>query len=164
MADTRARKALSIMLGIGVFVVDVASKEAVLRAFTLHESWTLAPLLNLGYWLNPGAAFSFLNDAGGWQRYFFSVIAAVAILWLTTAIIFNPQLTKPTRAGFGLIAGGAAGNLYDRLRHGAVIDWIDVHWSDWHWPAFNLADCGIVLGAALVLLGSWVFANQNPRT
>lgn len=152
--SAKSGQRLALAVAMIFFVGDIATKSVIVRTFGLHETVQLTPFLNLGYWLNPGAAFSFLSSAGGWQRYFFSAIAIVAILWLVFAILFSASLDKATRIAFGMIAGGAAGNLYDRVVHGAVVDWIDLHWVGWHWPAFNLADCGIVLGAALAVLGS----------
>jgi signal peptidase II len=141
-----ARK-LAIAVAILVFVIDIATKEAIFRFFALRESIPVTSFFNLGHWLNPGAAFSFLSDAGGWQRYFFSALALAVIAWLGTGMLFNDSLTRTLRMSFALIVGGAAGNLYDRVVRGAVIDWIDLHWASWHWPVFNLADCAIVAGA-----------------
>ncbi|GIZ51916.1 signal peptidase II [Noviherbaspirillum aridicola] len=144
----------AVFVAVSVFLADIVTKAAVLQSFELNQSVAVAPFLNLGFWLNPGAAFSFLSDAGGWQRYFFTAVAVVAIAWLSYSIFFSSTISALTRVAFALIAGGAAGNLYDRLVHGAVVDWIDLHAGEWHWPAFNLADCGIVIGAALVVLAS----------
>lgn len=153
-----------MLVAVSVFFADIVTKALVLQSFELHRSVALAPFLNLGFWLNPGAAFSFLSDAGGWQRYFFTAVAVVAIAWLSYAILFSSAISALTRAAFALIAGGAAGNLYDRLVHGAVVDWIDFHAGGWHWPAFNLADCGIVIGAALVVLASLLPERPRPET
>lgn len=149
---TETGKSAAVIVAVLVFCADVATKEAILRSFRLQEAAAVTAFVNLGYWLNPGAAFSFLSNAGGWQRYFFTIVAMIAIAWLGSAILFNVALIRSIRTAFALIAGGAAGNLYDRLSRGAVVDWIDLHWAGWHWPAFNLADCAIVLGAALVVL------------
>ena len=145
----------ALIVAVLIFLLDEASKERIITSFRLGESVPLADFLNVGYWLNPGAAFSLLSEAGGWQRYFFSAIALGAVVWLCWALLFNKRLNASTRAAFALIAGGAAGNLYDRITRGAVVDWIDLHWGGWHWPAFNLADCGIVVGAILLILGTF---------
>ena len=145
--SNRAAKQLAVAVATLVFVIDIATKEAVFRSFALRESIPVTSFFNLGHWLNPGAAFSFLSDAGGWQRYFFSALAFAVIAWLGTGILFNDSLTRTLRTAFALIVGGAAGNLHDRIVRGAVIDWIDLHWAGWHWPVFNLADCAIVAGA-----------------
>lgn len=149
--SNQAARKLAVAVAIFVFAIDIATKEAIFRSFVLRESIPITSFFNLGYWLNPGAAFSFLSDAGGWQRYFFSALAFAVISWLGFGILFNDSLTKTLRMAFALIAGGAAGNLYDRIVRGAVIDWIDLHWAGWHWPAFNLADCAIVAGAIVMV-------------
>lgn len=153
-----------VAVAIFIFVIDIATKEAVFRVFPLHESVALTSFLNLGHWLNPGAAFSFLSDAGGWQRYFFAALAVVVIVWLGTGMLFNNALTKTLRMAFALIVGGAAGNLYDRIVRGAVIDWIDLHWAGWHWPVFNLADCAIVAGALTLALSQVPNTSNNENS
>lgn len=153
---------LAVAVALIVFALDIATKGAIFHAFTLRESVPITSFFNVGHWLNPGAAFSFLSDAGGWQRYFFSGLAFAVITWLGTGILFNDSLTKTLRIAFALIAGGAAGNLYDRIVRGAVIDWIDLHWAGWHWPAFNLADCAIVAGA-ITLVAAQVTSPSQPN-
>ncbi|WP_151637188.1 signal peptidase II [Noviherbaspirillum aerium] len=145
--SNQAARKLAVAVAFIVFTIDIATKEAIFQNFALRESIPITSFFNVGHWLNPGAAFSFLSDAGGWQRYFFSALAFAIITWLSTEILFNDSLTKTLRFSFALIVGGAAGNLYDRIVGGAVIDWINLHWAGWHWPVFNLADCAIVAGA-----------------
>ncbi len=152
---------VALTLGLIVFVLDIASKEAITASFQLHEAKYITTFFNIGFWLNPGAAFSFLSDAGGWQKYFFSAIAIGAIAWLSITLYSNRSLDTATQVAYALIAGGAAGNLYDRIVRGAVVDWIDVHWAGWHWPAFNIADCGIVVGAALVMLSALILQRKT---
>lgn len=152
---------IAVVIAVSVILADIATKALVLRSFELHQCVAVAPFLNLGFWLNPGAAFNFLSDAGGWQRYLFTAVAIAAILWLSSAILFSPTITTLTRIAFALIAGGAAGNLYDRVVYGAVVDWIDLHYGGWHWPAFNLADCAIVAGAAIIVLAQLVIPSKN---
>lgn len=147
--QTTGGRIIVIAAAGAVFLADVITKSWILQTFELHQSKVMTSFLNLGLWLNTGAAFSFLSDAGGWQRYFFSVIAAIAIVWLSISILFNQKNSGFIRTAFALIAGGAGGNLYDRLLHGAVVDWIDIHYSGLHWPAFNFADCAIISGAIL---------------
>lgn len=159
-----ASKLLAVVVAVSVFLVDSATKAWILRSFEFHQSLAVGPFLNLGFWLNPGAAFSFLSDAGGWQRYFFTAVAILAIAWLSAAILYNATIAPPTRTAFALIAGGAAGNLYDRVIHGAVVDWIDLHYAGWHWPAFNLADCGIVAGALLAGVTPLLLQRRLPKT
>lgn len=153
-AGSIRRGRITLAFGVIVFLADVFSKEAITTQFQLHEFIAQTTFLNIGHWLNPGAAFSFLSDAGGWQRYFFSAVALLAVVWFAFSLFFNEMLDFPTQVAFSLIVGGAAGNLYDRITRGAVVDWIDFYWGSWHWPAFNLADCAIVGGALLVILST----------
>jgi len=100
---------------------------------------------------NLGAAFSFLSQAGGWQRWFFTVIgivAAIVIIWLLQKNTHD----RPFCLALSLILGGAIGNVLDRLLYGAVVDFIDVHYDGWHWPAFNIADGAISIGATLIVI------------
>ncbi len=112
----------------------------------------MLPVLNLTLVFNEGAAFSFLATASGWQRWFFIalavVITAVLVGWLAK---LQPH-ERITAAGLSLVAGGAVGNLVDRLLYGHVVDFLDFYWRSWHWPAFNVADSAITIGVALLLL------------
>jgi len=134
-------------------VADQLSKESILDRFALHESVTVLPVLDIMRAHNSGAAFSFLAGAGGWQRWFFTVLAAVvslAILYWLRAVDGRAQ--KLPSLGLALVMGGAVGNLIDRVRHGYVVDFIGVHWNDAWFPAFNVADSCITVGAGLLLL------------
>lgn len=162
--SNQAARKMAVAAAILVFTIDIATKEAVFQTFALRESMAVSSFLNLGHWLNPGAAFSFLSDAGGWQRYFFSALAFAVIAWLGTSMLFNDGLTRTLRTAFGLIVGGAAGNLYDRITRGAVIDWIDLHWAGWHWPVFNLADCAIVAGAITLASAQVPNTSRNEKS
>lgn len=116
------------------------------------QSLPFTPFFNLVHARNPGAAFSFLADAGGWQRYFFitlALLAAVGLTWL-----LRKPLPKREALAYSLILGGALGNVIDRIFRGFVVDFLDVYWRNWHWPAFNLADIGVCSGAVLLILGS----------
>lgn len=163
LSNQTARK-LAVAVAIFVFAIDIATKEAIFRSFALRESVAVTSFFNLGHWLNPGAAFSLLSDAGGWQRYFFSALAFAVIAWLGTGMLFNDSLTRTLRVAFALIVGGAAGNLYDRMVRGAVIDWIDLHWAGWHWPVFNLADCAIVAGAITLATAKVPNTPKNEKS
>ena len=103
--------------------------------------------------MNPGAAFSFLADAGGWQRYLFTGLGTAVSVFLAFALWRGVHSRLETAAYVGMM-GGALGNVIDRLRIGAVVDYLDFHWLGWHWPAFNLADIFVVGGAALLILAS----------
>jgi len=143
----------SVLSAYGVALALLAADQG--TKFLVHEhtpyGWVLVltAYLNLVHAWNYGAAFSFLADAGGWQRYFFAVIALIVSAWL--AIALKKPLPWRERAGYALVLGGALGNGLDRFARGYVVDFLDFHAAGWHWPAFNLADIGIVLGATLIL-------------
>ncbi len=137
-------------LTVAVLLLDQATKQLALAQLVLHESVELLPSLNLTLVYNKGAAFGFLSSASGWQNAFFIVVALIAcgvILYLlrqSRERIFSVALM--------LVLGGAIGNLVDRILYGYVIDFIDVYYQSWHWPAFNIADSAITIGAILIAL------------
>jgi len=161
----------SVFLGTGlrflwisllVFILDQWTKGAVVEAMTLFESRQILPFFNLTYVHNYGAAFSFLHSAGGWQRWFFTVIAlgvSIMILWWLKQTP-RQQLLLPV--AFSFVLGGALGNVYDRIAYGYVIDFLDFYVNDWHWPAFNIADSAIFIGAALLIID--MFVNKEDKT
>lgn len=134
-----------------VFFADQLSKQWVLANFKLYDSIQLLPFFNFTYVRNYGAAFSFLSDAGGWQRWLFTVIAVGFSVILT--IWLRRQSSKLWRLNlaYTLVIGGAIGNLVDRLMHGYVVDFIDFYWKNSHYPAFNIADSAICVGAFLII-------------
>jgi signal peptidase II len=135
-----------------VFVSDQLTKFAASDYLTRHGDVQLTSFLNFALVHNMGAAFGFLSSASGWQNILFIVIASVAcivILWMTWRLTTNDRILG---AGLMLVLGGAAGNLTDRLLHGYVIDFIDVYYRTWHWPAFNVADSAITIGAVVLAL------------
>ena len=131
--------------------LDQATKYAVQVLMPLRTSIEVTPFFNLVHVLNPGAAFSFLADAGGWQRYLFTGLGTAVSVFLAFALWRGVRSRLETAAYVGMM-GGALGNVIDRLRIGAVVDYLDFHWLGWHWPAFNLADMFVVGGVALLLL------------
>jgi signal peptidase II len=136
-----------------VVVLDQATKYWAEAALRYAEPVELLSWFNLTLLYNRGAAFSFLAGAGGWQRFLFLgigvVAVAVIVLWLRRLRAHENM----TAVGLALILGGAIGNLIDRAAYGHVVDFIDWHYGGWHWPAFNIADAGITVGAVLVVLG-----------
>jgi signal peptidase II len=135
-----------------ILVVDQCTKLLADAMLTLHESIVLLPVLAIRKAYNRGAAFSFLGDASGWQRWFFIVLAVGIIILLVVWLRRLPAGQKWTALALALILGGAAGNLVDRVIYGHVIDFIDVFYNGWHWPTFNIADSAITCGALLLLL------------
>lgn len=133
-----------------IIVLDQLTKLWVVSALRLGQSIELTSFFNLVFVYNPGAAFSFLSDAGGWQRWFFVVLALAVSGWLTL-LIRQHAVERLLPLAAALILGGALGNVIDRIRFGAVVDFVDVHAAGWHWPAFNVADSAISLGVALLI-------------
>lgn len=156
--DSRRHWRAWLVLAIAMMALDQGVKWIVASALPLGERIAVTSWFNLVHVLNPGAAFSFLADAGGWQRHFLSVLGigvSLALAWLLRRGVHS---RLEAVAYVGLI-GGALGNVVDRMRIGAVVDFLDLHWRGLHWPAFNLADMFIVGSAGLLILASF-----KPRT
>lgn len=141
-----------LWLSLAVVVLDLASKQWASQNLVLHRPEPVLPMINLTLMHNTGAAFSLLGDAGGWQRWFFIVLAllisAVLVGWIRRLEPGQGWLAL----GLGLILGGAVGNLVDRVRFGYVVDFLDVYYGSWHWPAFNVADSAISIGVAMLVI------------
>ena len=140
-------------LSVLIIVLDQLSKAWISNHFAYGESLTILGVFNLVLAHNTGAAFSMLNDAGGWQRWMFSAIAVIASVWIVW-LLRGHQQQKLFCFALALILGGALGNLVDRIAYGYVVDFLDFHWNRHHFPAFNVADSAITCGAALMLLDS----------
>ena len=144
-----------LWLSLLTLLLDQGSKLAVSSSMRLYESIVVFPYFDLTYVHNTGAAFSFLSDAGGWQRWLFAalaiIISAVLSVWLARLKKHETLLA----IALALVLGGAIGNLIDRLAYGYVIDFFDVYYNNWHWPAFNIADSAISVGVFLLLLESF---------
>ncbi len=144
-------------LGLSLLAVllDQITKLWVAHDMQLFQSIEILPYVRLTYVHNTGAAFSFLSEAGGWQRWFFAalalVIGSVIAVWLTRLKAHETLMA----VSLSLVLGGAIGNLIDRLAYGYVIDFLDIYVQSWHWPAFNVADSAITLGVVLMLLESF---------
>lgn len=142
-----------LLIALAVVFFDQASKWWAFFSLA-GRSVEVTPFFNLVLAFNTGAAFSFLAGAGGWQRWFFVVLALVVSGWIYLTLKRSPCSDR-LRWSLVLIMGGALGNVVDRLVIGAVIDFLDFHWAGYHWPAFNLADSAICLGAALMVWDGW---------
>ena len=141
------------LTGLAV-ALDQASKLAIDASMQLYQSIELIPFFNLTYVRNTGAAFSFLSEAGGWQRWFFAILASIISIVLAVWLARLKKHEILMAASLSLILGGAIGNLIDRVLYGYVIDFLDVYYQSWHWPAFNVADSAITVGVILMLLES----------
>lgn len=146
-----------------VTLADVVTKEIVQATFAYGDRVPVTGFFNLVFVMNPGAAFSFLADAGGWQRPFLLVLGIVISAVLVYMLVRQP-MHRVAAGGLAAILGGAIGNVIDRARHGAVVDWLDFHVAGWHWPAFNLADTGITIGAAALIFEGLFLAPSAKRT
>ena len=139
-----------LWLAGSVVVLDQLSKWIVLATLHPGESRYVAPFFNWVLAYNPGAAFSFLSNAGGWQRWFFTVLALAVSAWIVTLLRKHSDEFRLSLA-LALVLGGALGNVIDRIRFGAVVDFIQWHAAGFYWPAFNVADSAITLGAVLLV-------------
>lgn len=166
MSQLPSKNALPwLIVSVVVIVLDQLSKAWVLSSL---PEYTAIPVIE-GFWnwyrtYNTGAAFSFLSDAGGWQKYFF-VVLAVAISGLLAAWLRRTARGDwKTALPYALVIGGALGNVIDRLLHGHVVDFIQWHWQEHYWPAFNLADSAIVAGAVgIALVGLFATPPAKPK-
>lgn len=137
-----------------IVVLDQLTKLWVLAFFAPGERLAVTGFFNLVLVYNRGAAFSFLSSAPGWQTPFFIAVAIVAAV-VVSVLLVRMQGSVWFRAGLALVLGGAIGNVIDRIRYGQVVDFLDFHAFGWHWPAFNVADSAISVGAALLILDSF---------
>lgn len=154
-----------LWIAVVVLIGDQLTKFAAADYLSRHDALDLTPFLSLTLVHNTGAAFGILSSASGWQNILFIVIAVTACVVILAVISRLKAMDIPLAAGLSLILGGAAGNLIDRLIHGYVIDFIDAYYRTWHWPAFNLADSAITIGAVLLALDAlgWLPGKRHNR-
>lgn len=139
-----------LALSAVVAAADLATKAWVSAAFQVGDVHVITPFFNLVLWHNPGAAFSFLAGAGGWQRWFF-VAVTLAVSAVILAMLRKSGGNRLLATALALVLGGALGNLWDRLTLGHVVDFIQLHAAGYYWPAFNVADSAITVGVVLIL-------------
>ena len=148
-----------------VIALDLVTKHLIQHHFVFGDLHSVTSFFDLVRYHNEGSAFGFLNDAGGWQKWFFngiSIVASVVIIYLLKKHSqINNQNEKLFCAGLALVLGGAIGNLYDRITLGYVVDFLNFHINNHYWPAFNVADSAIFVGVGLLLLDS--FKASKPR-
>ena len=156
MLRLRGQTLVWFAIAAAVLLLDQWSKLWIVERYAYGDTEFFSSFFNLVRAHNYGAAFSFLSDAGGWQRWGFSllatVISGVIIVWIARL----PVQRKLEGLALALILGGALGNLYDRLTLGYVVDFLDFHWSGKHFPAFNVADAGISVGAAILIFDTLI--------
>ena len=149
-------------LAFVVIVLDLVTKGWVDNTFVELERVQVLPVFDITLRYNPGAAFSFLADAGGWQKWFFTIISSVVSVVIAVWISRLPKEKWMEALGLSLILGGAIGNLYDRVTLGHVVDFILVYYETHEFPAFNIADCGITVGAGVLILDLFI-NGQNQE-
>lgn len=152
-----------MVVALVVVIADQLSKWAIIEWVPLYDKVPINSFINLTHQRNLGAAFSFLANAGGWQRWFFVVlstgVSAFIVVWLWR---IRGEGQSVLAAGLALVLGGAVGNLIDRLMYGHVTDFIQVWFGSWAFPSFNIADAGISVGAALLIIDALFFADKSP--
>ena len=151
---------LWLLVSAAVVWADMVTKEWATEVLTLYRPHEIFSWLNMTLAHNYGAAFSFLSNAGGWQRWLFTVLASVVSFVLIIWVLRLPRREWLTGLALALVIGGALGNLADRVQLGYVVDFIDVHYAGWHWPAFNVADSAISCGVVLMI---WDALRQMLR-
>ena len=148
-----------IVIAFLILILDLISKQWIFNHLDFGSALVITPFFNIVHFQNTGAAFSFLSEASGWQRYFFIVISLIAIVIIIR--LMRERLKQPLLClALAFILGGAIGNLCDRSYYGFVIDFIYVHYEAYYWPAFNVADSFISIGVALILYDA--FKNKKP--
>jgi signal peptidase II len=154
MSDTtnRGRAAVWLLLSALVVLADQLSKSYITSHYGEFEFTTVLPILDITRMHNVGAAFSFLATASGWQRWLFISLAVIVSIGIVVWLYRMPRSQGLLACGLALVLGGAIGNVIDRIRLGAVIDFIHFHWDRAYFPAFNIADSAITVGAACLIL------------
>jgi signal peptidase II len=150
-----------LLLSVLVVALDQLTKYLAETGLEFGEPLPVIPFLNLTLAYNTGAAFSFLSEAGGWQRWAFAGVAVGVSALLALWLLHLPRGSRWMPSALTLVIGGALGNLWDRLAYGHVVDFIDVYYARWHWPAFNLADSAITVGAIMLVIDAF-FMTRHP--
>ena len=151
-----------LWLSVVIVTLDYLSKQAAVASLSLYQPVPVWPSFNLTLMYNHGAAFSFLSDAGGWQRWFFAGLAAMVSIVIVWWLKGTDRRQRRLGIALALILGGALGNLWDRLVLGYVVDFLDLYYAGWHWPAFNIADSAITIGAVLMVVDA-LWGKQDKK-
>ncbi|MEI6896198.1 MAG: signal peptidase II [Psychromonas sp.] len=144
-------------------ILDQVTKYWTVQALELYESYEILSFFNFTYARNYGAAFSFLGDAGGWQKYLFTTIAFAISAFLLYSLKQNSVNKRWENVAFSLVLSGAIGNVIDRLMFGYVVDFLDFDLGFYRWPTFNVADIAIFIGAAMIILGAIIYPDKNTE-
>ena len=153
-------------LGLSVLIIiaDQITKSIATAKLDYLQPYNIFPGLNMTLVHNTGAAFSILNQAGGWQRWFFIVLTLAVSMFLLYWLKTLPRNRRWLAIALALVLGGAFGNLWDRIMLGYVVDFIDVYYANWHWPAFNVADSSICIGAVMLVIDALWFDQAEVTT
>lgn len=151
-----------LMIAAIIVLLDQITKFYMDSTLLYAQRWSILPFFDFTLLYNPGAAFSFLADGSGWQRWFFTAIALIATVLIVHLLRKTPQ-QKLFCTSLSLILGGAIGNVIDRVLHGHVVDFLLFYWRDWYFPAFNLADVAITCGAILLILDEFIRLRKHKK-
>ena len=151
-----------LWLSVVVFIADQLTKFWASEALTLYVPEKVTGFLNWTLLHNEGIAFSLLADQPGWQRWFILIMASAIVIWLLIWLFNSPRSHKLHNISLALVIGGALGNIYDRAVLGYVVDFIQLHYNDYYWPAFNVADSAISVGAVLLIIDT-LFRKQDKE-
>lgn len=151
-----------LWISLVVLVLDQLTKSLASAQLDLYVPNKVTEFFNLTLMHNEGVAFSILADQSGWQRYFIAVVASLIVIWLLYWLRQNARNMKLQNTALVLVVGGALGNIWDRIVLGYVVDFIELHYKSYYWPAFNLADSAITLGAILLIIDT--FKNKETKT
>ena len=152
-----------LWLSFVVILADQWTKQLIIGSLEEFERIPLLPVLEFMRLHNTGAAFSFLDGAGGWTRWFFILLGISVSIFIVLWLRRMPRRGQGIlAAGLAFVVGGALGNVIDRIRFGAVVDFLDFYVGDYHWPAFNVADSAITVGVTLLILDSLKSGHKNP--
>lgn len=150
-------------IAVVVIVLDQITKYLATEHLVYHRPVNILPFFNFTLAHNKGAAFSFLNDASGWQRWFFTVIALGVSVFIVVWLKKLGERERWLAIALSLVLGGALGNVWDRIFLGYVIDFLDVFYGSWHWPAFNIADSAISIGATMLIIEAFFFKKPEEN-
>ncbi len=148
-------------LSLIIILLDQLSKYIAVDIIPLYESIEVLPFFNWTLLYNEGAAFSFLSDQGGWQRWFFIILSTIVTTVLAIWLFRLKDDEQSIALSLSLIIGGAIGNLIDRVLLGHVVDFIHLHYQEYYWPAFNVADSAITVGVVIMIVDSLFFAQKR---
>jgi signal peptidase II len=162
-AQQRRGRLLWVIFAAVIVLVDQITKIWADASLVYGQPNPVLPVLDITLHYNPGAAFSFLSDAGGWQRWFFTVISAAVSVYLLVWLMKLRRQQWLLSMALTLVLGGALGNLWDRVRLGHVIDFISVHWGNAYFPTFNIADAAISVGAVLLIIDTFIHSDAGDK-